>query len=105
MLALGVSSAKRSSVLPNVPTVAESALAGLAGFDYSLWVGLFAPAGTPADIVDKINREFQRLLRDPEVKERMTTLGAEAMLMSLAEFDRFMRTGTEDAARVVNAGG
>src|SRR5205823_11796454 len=50
LIALAVSTAKRSSALPSVPTVAE---AGLPGFDYSLWVGLFAPAGTPPDVVDK----------------------------------------------------
>ena len=61
LVALGVSTAKRSSVLPNVPTIAES---GLPGFDYNLWVGLFAPAGTPADIVDKIARDIARALAD-----------------------------------------
>ena len=61
LVALGVSTAKRSSALPNVPTIAES---GLPGFDYNLWVGMFAPAGTPADIVDKINNDsFARCRR------------------------------------------
>src|SRR6266581_3070123 len=56
LTALAVSTAKRSSALPNVPTVAD---AGLPGFDYSLWVGLFAPAGTPAETVDKIARDVR----------------------------------------------
>src|SRR5438128_11900810 len=56
LVALAVSTAKRSSALPNVPTVAE---AGLPGFDYSLWIGLFAPAGTPPEIVDKIARDVR----------------------------------------------
>jgi tripartite-type tricarboxylate transporter receptor subunit TctC len=102
LVALGVTSAKRSSALPNVPTIAES---GLPGFDYNLWVGLFAPAGTPADVVDKINRDVNRVLREPDVKERMAALGAEPMSMTPAEFDRFMRTEMDDAARVVKAGG
>lgn len=102
VLALGLSSAKRSAALPNLPTLAES---GLPGFDYSLWVGLFAPAGTPPETVDKINRDLQRVLREPEVKERMASLGAEPFVMSPAEFDRFMRAEMEDAARVVKAGG
>ena len=68
LVALGVSSAKRSSVLPDVPTIAES---GLPGFDYNLWVGLFAPAGTPPDVVDKINRDVDRVLREPDVRERL----------------------------------
>ena len=100
LVALGVSSAKRSNALPNVPTIAES---GLPGFDYNLWIGMFAPAGTPADIVEKINRDVNRVLREPEVRERMTALGAEAMPMSSGEFDRFMRAEMDDAAKVVKA--
>jgi len=102
LLALAVSSAKRSSVLPNVPTVAES---GLPGFDYNLWIGMFAPAGTPADVVEKLNRDVNRVLREPDVRERMASLGAEAMPMSAAEFDRFVRAEMEDAAKVVKAAG
>jgi len=102
LVALGISSAKRSSLLPNVPTIAES---GLPGFDYNLWVGMFAPAGTPADVVDKINRDVQRVLAMPDVKERMASLGAEPMPMSPAEFDRFVRSEMDDAAKVVKAAG
>ena len=100
LVALGVSSSKRSSALPNVPTIAES---GLPGFDYNLWVGLFAPAGTPVAVVDKINRDVNRVLREPEVKERMAALGAEPMTMTPAEFDKFMRVEMDDAAKVVKA--
>jgi tripartite-type tricarboxylate transporter receptor subunit TctC len=102
LVAVGVSSAKRASTLPNVPTIAES---GLPGFDYNLWVAVFAPAGTPADIVEKINRDINQVLREPEIKERMSALGAEAMSMTPAEFDRFMRSEMDDAARVVKAAG
>ncbi|HEY2976635.1 MAG TPA: tripartite tricarboxylate transporter substrate binding protein [Burkholderiaceae bacterium] len=102
LTALAVSSAKRSSVLPNVPTVAES---GLPGFDYNLWVGLFAPAGTPADVVEKLNRDVNHVLREADVRERMISLGAEAMPMSTAEFDRFVRAEMDDAAKVVKAAG
>jgi tripartite-type tricarboxylate transporter receptor subunit TctC len=102
LVALGVTSAKRSSLLPNVPTIAES---GLQGFEYNLWVGVFAPAGVPADVVDKINRDVNRVLREPDVRERMTALGAEAMQMTPAEFDRFMRAEMDDAAKVVKAAG
>jgi len=100
LLALGVSSARRSSVLPNVPTIAES---GLPGFDYNLWVGMFAPAGTPAEVVAKINRDVNRVLREPEVKERMGALGAEAMSMTPVEFDKFLRSEMDEAAKVVKA--
>jgi tripartite-type tricarboxylate transporter receptor subunit TctC len=102
LVALAVSSARRSSVLPNVPTVAES---GLPGFDYNLWVGLFAPSGTPADVVDKINRDVNSVLAEPELKDRLAALGAEPMAMSPAEFDKFMRAEMDDAARVVKAAG
>jgi tripartite-type tricarboxylate transporter receptor subunit TctC len=102
LVALGLSSAKRSSALPNVPTVSES---GLPGFDYNLWVGLFAPVGTPPDVVEKLNRDVNRVLREPDVRERMLSLGAEAMPMSTAEFDRFVRAEMDDAAKVVKAAG
>jgi len=102
LVALAVSSGKRASTLPNVPTVAES---GLPGFDYNLWVAMFAPAGTPADVVDKINRDVNRVLREPEVRDRMASLGAEAMPMSSAEFDKFMRSEMDEAAKVVKAAG
>ena len=101
LVALGVSSARRSTVLPDVPTIAES---GLPGFDYNLWVGVFAPAGTPSEVVEKINRDVNRVLRDPEVRQRMTSLGAEAMPMTTAEFDKFMRSEMDEAVRVVKAG-
>jgi len=102
LVALAVSTAKRSSVLPNVPTVAE---AGLPGFDYNLWVGLFAPAGTPPEIVDKINKDVNRVLQLPDVKERLANLGAEAMPMTPAEFKKFVHGEIEDSAKVVKAAG
>ena len=102
LVALAVSSAKRSGTLPNVPTIAES---GLPGFDYNLWVGLFAPAGTPVEVVEKINQDVNRILREVDVRDRMTALGAEAMPMSPAEFDRFLRAEMDDAAKVVKAAG
>ncbi|HYJ98424.1 MAG TPA: tripartite tricarboxylate transporter substrate binding protein [Burkholderiaceae bacterium] len=102
LVALAVSSAKRSTLLPNVPTVAES---GLPGFDYNLWVGVFAPAGTPTDVIDKINRSVNRVLGEADVQARMAALGAEPMSMNPAEFDRFMRAEMDDAAKVVKAAG
>jgi len=100
LVALGVSTAKRSSVLPNVPTLAES---GLPGFDYNLWVGLFAPAGTPAEIVDKVARDVSRALATPEVKERLTALGAEAMPMTPVEFTKFVAVEIDDSGKVIKA--
>ena len=102
LVALGVSTAKRSSALPNVPTIAES---GLPGFDYNLWVGLWAPAGTPQDIVDKINADVAKVLAMPDVRERLAALGAEPMVMTSADFRKFMREEIDDAAKVVKAAG
>ena len=102
LVALGVSTAKRSSALPNVPTIAE---AGLPGFDYNLWVGLFAPAGTPPDVVDKINKDVDRVLQLPDVKERLANLGAEAMPMTPGEFKKFVQIELEESAKVIKAAG
>jgi len=100
LVALGVSTAKRSSALPNVPTIAEG---GLPGFDYNLWVGLWAPAGTPQDIVDKINADVAKVLATPDVRERLAALGAEPMVMTPAKFRKFMRDEMDDSAKVVKA--
>jgi tripartite-type tricarboxylate transporter receptor subunit TctC len=102
LTALAVSTAKRSSALPNVPTVAES---GLPGFDYSLWVGLFAPAGTPPDVVDKIARDVRTAAESAEIKERFVSLGAEAMPMTSAEFKRFVDTEMAESGKVIKAAG
>ena len=102
LLALGVSTAKRSAALPNVPTIAES---GLPGFDYNLWVGVFAPAGTPPDIVDKINKDVAALLQSAEVKERFANLGAEPMPMTPAEFKNFVRAEIDESAKVIKTAG
>ena len=102
LIALGVSTAKRSSALPDVPTIAEG---GLPGFDYNLWIGMFAPAGTPADVVDKINADVTRALQSQEVRERLAALGAEPMVMTPAEFRKFMREEIDDSAKVVKAAG
>ena len=101
LVALGVSTSRRSSA-PNVPTIAES---GLPGFDYNLWIGMFAPAGTPADVVDKINADVTRALQSQEVRERLAALGAEPMVMTPAEFRKFMRDEMDDSAKVVKAAG
>ena len=100
LVALGVSTSKRSSALPNVPTIAES---GLPGFDYNLWVGVFAPTGTPADVVDTIARDTARALAMPEVRERLSALGAESMQMSTTEFTKFVDAEIEDSGKVIRA--
>lgn len=101
VVALGVSSAQRSSALKDVPTIAES---GVPGFEYNLWVGVFGPAGLPSDLVNRINRDVMRVMQMPEVKERLSTLGAEPMTMSSAEFTQFVKGEFDTSAKIVKAG-
>jgi tripartite-type tricarboxylate transporter receptor subunit TctC len=98
LLALAVSSATRSPALPEVPTIAE---AGVPGAEFTFWVGMLAPAATPRDIVDRLNAEVQKAAQSPEIKQRLTTLGGDAMPMSPAEFDAFLHREYESLGRVM----
>ena len=99
---LAVTSAKRSSALPDVPTVAES---GLPGFEASNWFGLMAPAGTPADIVARLNSETAKALQAPEVRARLIALGCEIQSSTPQEFQALLRSETEKWAKVIKASG
>ena len=99
---LGVSSAQRSTLLPEVPTIAE---AGVPGFEFSFWNGLWAPAGTPPQVIERIAADVRRTLGEPDMRERLKLLGAEPMSMSPEEFSRFVRSEIEDAARIGKAAG
>jgi tripartite-type tricarboxylate transporter receptor subunit TctC len=88
LLGLAVSSPKRASALPDVPTTLES---GFADSDYTFWIGAFAPARTPKEIVEKLNREMAAAVASPAVREKLATLGVEAMPMSPAEFDAYVK--------------
>jgi len=100
--AIAVSGARRSSLLPEVPTVAES---GVPGFEFTLWFGLWGPAGVPANVVDKISKDVNRALADPGVRERLAKLGNDTMSMTPSEFSQFVRREIEDYARVIKAAG
>lgn len=102
LLALGVSSARRSSLLPDVPTIAET---GLAGFEDTIWYGMWAPAATPTEVVNQLSKDVARALATPDVRDRLTKLGAEPMNMTPAEFARFVRSEIDGAVRVVKAAG
>jgi tripartite-type tricarboxylate transporter receptor subunit TctC len=90
---LGVPSPKRSPALPDVPTFIES---GLPGFEAVSWVGVFAPAGTPRPIVDKLQREIAAVLKTDTVKERYAALGIEPVGNTPEEFARQVQ---DDLAR------
>jgi tripartite-type tricarboxylate transporter receptor subunit TctC len=100
--ALAMGSAQRSPLLPDVPTTVE---AGFAQSDYVFWVALLAPAATPRAIVERLNAEAVKALASPEVKEKLTVLGAEPMTMSPAAFDAFIRTESARMAQVVKSAG
>lgn len=87
--ALAVTSARRSAVAPEIPTMAESA--GLPGYDAAQWAGLVAPAGTPPDVVAKINAELNRTLQLPDVKERFGNLGVEFALTTPQQLEVELR--------------
>jgi len=100
--ALGVSSAKRVDLLPNVPTIAEQ---GVAGFESGTWQGALLPAGTPPEIVARLNAELTRIIRSPEIQQRLATQGAEVYTMTQAEFATFFDREQKRWAGVVAAGG
>ncbi len=100
--AIAVSTIKRSSVLPNVPTIAES---GVPGFDFSLWFGIWAPAGVPQPIITKIANSIKAAGNDPVVKGKLAGLGNEPMDMTPAQFAKFVRQEIATGATVLQAAG
>ena len=100
--AIGVSSAKRSPQMREVPTVAES---GVKGFDVTGWYGAFVPAGTPQDIIARLHQEIVRALAMPDVRERLSGEGAELVGNSPREFDAFVRSELVKWAKVVKLSG
>jgi tripartite-type tricarboxylate transporter receptor subunit TctC len=100
--ALAVSGSRRASALPDIPTTVE---AGFPNSEYNFWIGMFAPAGTPNDIVDRLNAEVVKALQDPGVKDRLGKLGADPMTMKPAEFDAFVKKEIDLNADLVKAAG
>jgi tripartite-type tricarboxylate transporter receptor subunit TctC len=102
LVPLGVSSARRSGLLPDTPTIAE---AGVAGFEFTFWNGLWTPAGTPPELVQRLNADVNKVIQMHEVRERLASLGAEPMSMTPAQVSRFVKSEIEDAARIAQAAG
>ena len=105
LLALAVTSAARSSALPELPTVAEAGGAALASFEASSWFGLLAPAGTPMDIVNRIQQETAKALATPAMRERLQSQGAIPSGNTPTEFARLIDAETRKWAPVVKASG
>jgi tripartite-type tricarboxylate transporter receptor subunit TctC len=102
LVALGVSTARRSTLLAEVPTIAE---AGVAGFDFPIWYGIWVPAGTPTGAVDKLANDIRRVLAGPDLRDWIAKHGSEPMNMTQPEFARFVRSESESAARLIKAAG
>ena len=99
---LAITSAKRASQLPNVPTIAE---AGVPGFEFMLWFGLWGPSGMPGPIASKIWKDFNAAMADPVTREKLATLGNEPMSMTPAEFRKFVQQQITENAQIFKAAG
>ncbi len=95
---LAVTSERRSSELPDVPTLAE---AGLPGFDMTTWYGVYVTAGTPPDIVTKLQAELTRIVALPDVQAKLRGLGGEPGTMSVEQFTRFNAQEYERFGRLI----
>jgi tripartite-type tricarboxylate transporter receptor subunit TctC len=102
MRALGVTTVKRSPAAPDVPTLIEG---GVAGYDYSTWYGLLAPAGTPKPIIDMLNASNRKVLARDDIKQKLESQGVDPIVNTPAEFSTYMKSETEKWGKVVKATG
>jgi tripartite-type tricarboxylate transporter receptor subunit TctC len=100
--ALATTGKTRSSVLPNVPTVAE---AGVPGYEAVIWLGIMAPANTPKPVIDRLNAEVRKAIARPDLKDAWRKQGAETVDMTPSEFEKFLRGDIDKWARVVQSAG
>jgi tripartite-type tricarboxylate transporter receptor subunit TctC len=98
---LAVTEGRRSKLLPALPTVNET----LPGYEVAVWYGVWAPAGTPADIVGKLNAEVNRVMNLPDIQQRLTAMGAEHVSLSPAEAAKLLRADYEHWGRVIRETG
>jgi tripartite-type tricarboxylate transporter receptor subunit TctC len=104
--ALAVTTTKRAAGLPDLPTMAEAGSdKGLGGFDINTWFGIMAPAKTPAAVIARLNSEVDKALRAPDVKERMSRLGAEPSPTTPEQFDALIQKDLKKYAAIVKASG
>lgn len=100
--ALGTTGKTRSSVMPEVPTVSE---AGVPGYEATIWLGLMAPKGTPAAVVERLNAEVGKIVSNPETTKAWSAQGATPLRMSTAEFTRYLNDDIAKWARIVKISG
>jgi tripartite-type tricarboxylate transporter receptor subunit TctC len=102
MRALAVTTAKRSALVPDLPSMEE---AGVPNFDLNSWNGVFAPAGTPAEIIARLNAELVKIVARPEVKDKLAQIGFDAFTSTPAELDAFVRSELVKWAKLVKDAG
>jgi tripartite-type tricarboxylate transporter receptor subunit TctC len=100
--ALGTSGLKRSTVLPEVPTISE---AGVKGYETTIWIGLMAPTGTPKPVIDRLNAEITKIVSRPDVKKAWNEQGAEPMTMTPGEFEKYLNDDIAKWAKIVKIAG
>jgi tripartite-type tricarboxylate transporter receptor subunit TctC len=100
--ALAVSRSKRAAALPDVPTTIE---AGYPNSDYNFWIGMFVPAKTPRDIIDKLYEATRKAMALKSVQDKLSALGGEPMSMTPAEWDKFLQSEIAMNAALVKAAG
>jgi len=100
--ALGISTVKRSQLVPDVPTIAE---AGVPGYEVATWHGICAPAGTPRPVVTTLNHAIVKAVHHPETKQRLVSIGADVVGSTPDAFARFIRSELEKWSRIIKASG
>ena len=100
LVALGVGSAKRSPALPNIPTIAE---AGVPGYEYTTWYGIFAPAKTPRTLIARLNTEIVKAMETPDIKDRFTALGGDPDPGTPEELRAYMANESAKWAKIIKA--
>ena len=98
--ALAVTTTERSAAAPDIPTMNE---AGVPGYDANAWFGVFAPAGTPQAIIDRLNKEIVSIVKQPKVRKTLMALGSEPVGSTPEEFGKFYRNEVEKWAKVIRA--
>jgi tripartite-type tricarboxylate transporter receptor subunit TctC len=102
VVALATTTAKRSPLAPEIPTMSEG---GIKDFEMATWYGMLAPAGTPPELVAKIQRDAARVLSDPETRERLTKMGVDLILNTPEEFKAYLNTEIARYTKIIKAAG
>ena len=102
MRALAITSKNRSALMPDLPTVDE---AGVSGYEYHTWFGIWAPKNTPQPIIEKLHAEVKKALADPSVQQRIAATAGEPSMMALKDIDLFLKAEIAKWAEVVKRAG